>query len=253
MTETLFGGLIAVVILFFVARTLRLSIFWSSFAAAMLPLAVYLFISLGAIPEGDILAIHFVLYIITAVVLGVYASIQKVNRMHWAPRLITGFFVFLVIFNAALLSISSHGLPIWLGNILLPNPQQQTLHTAFPGLIPHDRNKLYEPHLQELEAQKALGWQVSLQGLDQLRHDVASNIVLIVRDKNNAPLQADKATLSLLRMANSLDDHRISLEQVEPGRYQTKLNLPDAGRWIVELEITRGADHFLMQEPIFIQ
>ena len=174
------------------------------------------------------------------------------EKMHWAPRLIIVFFVGLVIFNAALLSVSMHGLPDSLANLLLPHSGQQKLHTAFPGVVPHEANRLYEPHLRHLEQQRNLGWQVDMTGLEGLHSDVTGVVAIKVRDAQGNPVAADSVTLDLWRMANSGDDRKLQLQLAADGAYTSPIMLPDSGRWIAELHIVRGQDNFLKQQTLFI-
>src|SRR5665647_3839129 len=129
MTETLFGGLLLAVALFLGSRRLVLSNFWAGILSGALPFIAYLAYSARQWPGGDVLTIHFVVYLATAGVLMSFGGIQrKKQKMHWAPRLIIAFFVGLVIFNAALLSISMHGLPDSLANLYTsPSPRDGLL------------------------------------------------------------------------------------------------------------------------------
>lgn len=254
MTETLFGGLLLAALLFFASRRLGLSNFWAGILSGALPFLAYLAYSSQHWVGGDALAIHFAIYLANAGLLMVFGGMQqKKQKMHWVPRLIIGFFVCLVILNAALLSIASRGLPDALTGLFLPNPSQQTVHTAFPGLIPHDRNKLYEPHLQRVEQQRNLGWQVSITGLDQLHSDKPQSISVTVLDSKGQPIQAAEVTLGLWRMADSRDDRKLALKEADPGIYRAEITLPDAGRWLSELYIERGQDQYLKQQSLFVE
>jgi hypothetical protein len=65
-TETLFGGLIAVVILYFVARRAGLPNFWSALLSGGVPFLAYLVYCLKYGFHGDVLTIHLVVYWATA-------------------------------------------------------------------------------------------------------------------------------------------------------------------------------------------
>ena len=253
MTETLFGGVLLAILLFFVSRRLGLSSFWASILSGALPFTLYLLYSRQHATGGDVLTVHFAVYLATAGVLMVFGGMQK-NRqkLHWGPRLIIGFFVVLVGFQALLMSISIRGLPDFISGIFLPNPNHVKMHTAFPGLIPHDLNKLYEPHLQQMEQQRNLGWQINLDGLKDLHEQTAGKVTVTVLDKQQQPLQAAEVTLGMWRMANSHDDHKLNLQEIKPGVYQTDVLLQDAGRWIAELHIERGTDSFISQQTLFV-
>lgn len=251
-TETLFGGLLAVVALYFLTRRIGLSNYWSALLSGALPFLAYLGYSMSVGFEGDVLAIHLTIFMATAGVLGVFGGMKREKAgMHWAPKLLIAFFALLVVFNAALLSISMHGLPDAVFAWFLPKSQSSSpVHTGFPGAVPHDRNKLYEPHLQRMEQQRNLGWKISIKGLDDLHKNKPAGVVFSVRDKDGQPLAGAKFALSLWRMANSADDRRLEVEELAPGEYGIDLNLADAGNWIAEIYIERGEDTYLMQQPV---
>jgi hypothetical protein len=253
-TETLFGGLLAVVALYFLARRVGLSNYWGAFLSGALPFLAYLGYSMSVGFKGDVLTIHLVIFMATAGVLGVFGGMKRSKEgMHWAPKLLIAFFSLLVVFNAALLSIAMHGLPDFVFRWFLPKSENTTaIHTGFPGAVPHDRNKLYEPHLQRIEQQRNLGWNISMKGLDVLRKTVPSEVLVSISDKEGKPLTGAKVSLALWRMANSADDRRLQLEDRGDGSYAIHLNLADAGNWISEIYIERGEDSYLMQQPITV-
>src|ERR1051325_1725127 len=254
MVETLFGGLLVAAALFFASRRLGLSNFWAGLLSGVLPFVAYLFYGTQHVVGGDVLAIHFAVYLANAGLLMVFGGMQqKKQKMHWAPRLIIVFFVGLVVLNGLLLSISIRGLPDNISGIFLPNPNQRRVHTTPPGLIPEDQNKLYEPHLQQLEQQRNLGWQITMDGIKDIREDAQGKVTVTVLDKAGQPVQSALVTLGLWRMANSHDDHKLSLAEISPGVYQSDITFPDAGRWITELNIERGAERYLKQQTLFVE
>ncbi|MEZ0232121.1 MAG: FixH family protein [Methylophilaceae bacterium] len=253
MTETLFGGLLLAAFLFFTSRRLGLSNFWAGILSGAIPFIAYICYSTRYWPGGDVLAIHFAVYLATAGLLMVFGGMQqKKQSMHWGPKLIVGFFIGLVVLNASLLSIAMRGLPDSIAGIFLPNPDNQTVHTTFPGLIPHDRNKLYEPHLQQIEQQRNLGWQVSVDGFGVIKSKVGQTVKVTLRDANNQPIHGADIRLALWRMANSADDRKLSFKETGDGVYTAELLLPDEGRWITELYIQHGEDDFLKKQSLYV-
>ena len=253
MTETLFGGLVVAALLFFVIRKVGLSNFWAGILSGVLPFIAYIAYSTQHWPGGDVLTIHFAVYLANAGLLIVFGGMQKKKEvMHWAPKLIITFFVCLVLLMAMLLSISSRGLPDRLARLILPNPSNSQVHTGFPGVIPHDRNKLYESHLQDIEQQKKLAWNVNVQGLDVLKNNLASNVVIKLTDKQNQPIIAATVTIELWRLANSADDQTVQFAEVKPGEYHAILRLMDEGLWLTDLEIVKGDAHYALKQPISV-
>ncbi|MEZ0238882.1 MAG: FixH family protein [Methylophilaceae bacterium] len=253
MTQTLFGGLLAVVFIFIIGRKLNLSSYWSAILAGLLPFLGYLGYGVSHPQDGDVLAIHLVVFMATAAVLGVFSiTWKKKEKMHWAPKLIIAFFIMLAILNAALLSVATHGLPDWVTSLILPSEDQQQVHTVFPGVIPHDRNKLYEPHQQQIEQQRHLGWQVEMEGLDDLKGGVRQTLKLTLRDAQGQPIAADRVMLGFWRMANSKDDRTMRLQPAGAGIYQGEAMLSDAGRWVVEIHIERGKDVYHTKKSLLV-
>jgi nitrogen fixation protein FixH len=253
MTETLFGGLILAAALFFASRRLGLPNFWAGVLSGLLPFLLYIIYASQHWAGGDVLAIHFAVYLANAGVLSVFGSLQqKKHSMHWAPRMIIGFFIFLVILNAVLLSIASRGLPNGIASFILPNPDKQKVHTAFPGTVPHDKNKSYQGHLARVEQQRELGWQATLQGVEGLQSKQPALIGLLLLDKEGLPVQAAEVKLGLWRVANSRDDQSLHLKETEPGLYQGELTLPDAGRWLAEIVIQKDDDNYRRQQQLFL-
>ncbi len=251
MTQTLFGGVLLASALFFFSRRLGLSNFWAGIFSGVLPFILYLVYSQQHWAGGDVLTIHFAVYLASASLFVVFGGMQKKNQtMHWAPRLIIGFFIGLVVLNAVFLNIAMRGIPDFVSNFLLPNEQNQTIHTAFPGVVPHDRNKLYESHLKQIEAQRDLGWQVQLDGLDSLTSGQAHTVTLHLLDKQGAAISHADVQMIMWRLANSRDDQQFVFKETSAGNYQASMSLPDAGRWLSELHIQLGVNSFLKQLPV---
>lgn len=253
MTETLFGGLLVAAILFFLVRKAGLSNFWAGVLSGVLPFITYIAYSSKHWPGGDVLTIHFAVYLANAGLLIVFGGMQKKKEnMHWAPRVIIGFFMGLLLLNAILLSVATRGLPDLITRSFLPNPANRQVHTGFPGVIPHDRNKLYESHVQKIEQQKNLGWNVEIQGLDVLKNNLASNITIKLSDKQRQPIVAATITIEFWRMANSADDQTIRFSETKPGEYHAMLRLSDQGLWLSDLEIVKGEAHYALKQPITV-
>lgn len=253
MTETLFGGLLLAAIIFFVTRRLGLTNFWAGILSGVVPFLAYIFYSRQHWSGGDVLTIHFAVYLANAGLLMVFGGMQqKQQTMHWGPRVIIGFFIVLVLLNALFLSISMRGLPDQVTSFFLPNPDHQKIHTAFPGIIPHDQNKLYEPHLQNIEQQRQLGWQVSATGLDKLVSAKPALVTIHLLDKDQKAITSAQVRIGMWRMANSRDDRQFDLKEINAGTYQAEILLPHEGRWLSELSIKQGDNAYLKQQQLFI-
>jgi len=253
MTETLFGGLILAAFIFFVTRRLGLSNFWAGILSGVVPFLAYVAYSSQHWAGGDVLTIHFAVYLATAGLLMVFGGMQqKKQTLHWGPRIIIGFFISLVMLNALLLTISTRGLPDKISGMFLPNPENQKIHTAFPGIIPHDRNKLYEPHLLQIEQQRKLAWQVDIAGLKKLQSKKPQLVKITVLDNQKQPVIGGQVRLGMWRMANSRDDRIYDFKEAGAGIYEAELLLPEEGRWLSELSIQQGENSYLKQQQLLV-
>ncbi|MCB5185066.1 FixH family protein [Methylobacillus gramineus] len=253
IAETLFGGLLFAIALFFIIRRLGLSNFWAAVLSGALPFVSYIVYCTQHWAGGDVMAIHFAVYLANAGLLGVFGGMQqKQQSMHWAPKLIIAFFICLVISNAALLSIAGRGLPQGLTSLFLPHPENQRVHTGFPGVMPHDRNKSYQPHLQQLEQQQELGWKLSLRGLDVLQPDHEQSITAHLQESDGHAITGAAVQLNFWRMANSRDDKVYEAVEQDPGEYVSQVTLPDSGRWVVEVLVKQGDQRYRKQQSLFI-
>jgi nitrogen fixation protein FixH len=254
MTETLFGGLLISLILFFGARAIRLSGFWAGIVSGALPFLSYLYYSQQHWAGGDVLTIHFAVFLASGGLLMVFAGMQdKKQSMHWGPKVIVSFFIILVLLNAMFLSISTRGLPDALVRWILPNPEQQQVHTAFPGLVPHDKNQLYQPHLQQIEKQRQLGWKLDTSALKAIQLGIKQPIVFKLQDAQDQAVTHANITLGLWRMANSMDDKKLQFDEISPGVYQSQLELQQEGRWIADINVQRGENSLHQQQAVFVE
>ena len=251
LTETLFGGLLFTVLIFFITKKVGIANFWSGVLGAVLPFLGYLYYASSNWPSGDILAIHFVVYLASAAVLVVFWKGQSNKEpMHWAPKLMIAFFVFLVALMAMFISLSSQGVPGVFAKLFLPNSEGKSIHTAFPGVIPHDRNKLYESYLKEAAQQKELGWTVEVSGVDTIKVGAPSELSLRLLDKQHQPIRGALISMEFWRMAKSSDDVKVTFSEVSNGLYKTKVNLQDQGLWVTTLEIASGEQKYSGKQSI---
>lgn len=149
---TLFGGALLIVVAYFALGTLRLPNYWRAVISGGLVLLAYVVMAMRQWPGLDTLAIHGVVFIATAAILSLRGArrTETATKLHWAPKLLIGFFLVLFLVDGALIYIASHGLPAPLAK-LMPNAGQGGAHTAFPGVTPHgeDAAKAVNAHLKE--------------------------------------------------------------------------------------------------------
>ena len=259
MTITLFGGAALIAVLYFGLRLAGVSNYWSGVIGGALPTLGILFYSLGHWPGGDVVALHLALYVSTATVLTLTGGSErkKGQRMqfHWIPMLFVSFFLVLAVIMAAFVTISISGLPTSVAQWFLPNAANKTVHTAFSGEVPHDEAaaKAVSQYLNRSERQRQLGWQAEVTGLDRLKPNQPSEVVVSVSDKMQRPLEGAVVKLSIKHPADGADMSKAaSLEAVAPGRYRALVSMEQPGQWVAILLIERGQEKFETAKEIIV-
>jgi len=244
---TLFGGLAAVLVLYAVGGWVRnLPPMLRAVLAGVVPLIAYFALIVGQWPGLDVVAMHISVFLAAALVLYAFNQFRQrgAGRMHWAPKLLTGFFIGLVFLNAALLQISTKGLPEplaswWLGS------EGGPVYSGFSGVVSHSQNaaKAVSSELNETYRESRLGWQVEFSGLEGM--GLSRMIQVRVKDRTGLPVDRVEAVLFLQRPGATTPTLSLPLIATEAGVYTGSLSLPSAGRWLLELRLRQnGIVHF---------
>lgn len=240
---SLFGGLAAVLVLYVIGgRIRRLAPMLRALLAGIIPLVTYFALILDRWPGLDVVAIHISVFLAAALVLFALTQFRQRGgeRLHWAPRLLIGFFVGLVCLNAALLYISTQGLPEpiarwWLGS------RGGAVYSGFSGVVPHGENaaKAVSSQLSEAHRESLLGWQVEVSGLDGAGN--TRSIQVRVRDRTGLPVDRAQAELRLQRPGAAPGQVQ-SLKAAEAGVYIGSLVLPAPGLWLADVQLKQDGD-----------
>jgi nitrogen fixation protein FixH len=241
---TLFGGLGAVLALYAIGGFFRsMPPMLRALLAGVLPLVGYFILVIGHWPGMDVVAIHISVYLAAALVLFAMTQFRRrgVERMHWAPKLLAGFFITLVFINATLLYISTQGLPEpigrwWLGSDGGP------VYSGFSGVVPHGQSaaRAVSSELSEAHRESLLGWQVEVTGLDSAER--TRTVQVRVKDRTGLPVDRVAAEVRLQRPGAAAPALILPLDAADAGVYSGTLALPAAGRWLVELRLTQGGE-----------
>lgn len=241
---TLFGGLAAVSVLYAVGGAIRgLSPMLRGVLAGVIPLVAYFALIIGRWPGLDVVAIHISVFLAAALVLFALTQFRQrsAGRMHWAPKLLTAFFIGLVFLNATLLHIATKGLPgpiarWWLGG------DHNAVYSGFSGVVAHGQAaaKAVSSELSEAHRESQIGWQVELSGLDS--DGLTRPVQVRVRDRTGLPVERVRAELSVSRPGAAAPALTLPLDAVEAGVYIGALTLPAAGRWLAELRLVQGGE-----------
>ena len=239
---TLFGGLVAVLAVYALGGLIRsLPPILRAVLAGLVPLLGYFVLIIGRWPGLDVVAIHISVYLAAALVLFALTRFRQASsgRMHWAPKLLTAFFLGLVVLNATLLYIATKGLPgpiaqWWFGS------EGKTVHSGFSGVVAHGQGaaKAVSSELSETHRELQLGWQVEVDGW--AAQGTTHALVVRVRDRTGLPIEGVRAELQLSRPGAAQPTSTLALAAGAPGEYSGVLVLPASGRWLAELRLTAG-------------
>lgn len=241
--STLFTGLAAVLLLYWAGGYLRaLPAVLRALLASCIPLLVYFLSIVGRWPGLDVVAIHISVFLAAGLVLYILTLQRRrsAGRIHWVPKLLVAFFAGLTVINASLLYIATQGLPEplarwWLGS------DGGAVYSGFSGVVPHhqDAAKAVSAALSQAYDESRLGWQVEVEGLDAAAGPVRQ-VQVRARDRTGLPLTQLQAEVLLLRPGSPAPQAQLTLQAAGAGLYVGQLELPERGRWIVELRLADG-------------
>lgn len=256
MITTLFGGAVVIALIYFALRAMKVSNYWCGVISGVIPTVGIVAYGMNHWPGGDVMTIHLAVYVATATVLTLAGSSRGgANKgVHWIPGLIIGFFVALAVLMALFISIAVRGLPPELAQFFMPGKQTR-IHTAFSGEVPHDAEaaKTISGYMKKSERMRQLGWQVQVEGLDALKLGTPANLKVVLRDKENQPIDDAKVSLTLKRPATSQPDREQAIAGHGKGTYQGLVQFDTPGQWVAILEILHDQDKFETAREILVQ
>lgn len=239
------GGVLAELLLFLMLQRLfRLDSKAAAMAVALLAILIYVPWAILTWPGADVFAIHLAIYLTVAYALGMVGG--RVGRgWHWAPALIVGFFVIVIVTNVVFLGVAEQGITGLFAR-LLPKPQgSEVVDSRFPGTVSHDyqeKEALYNAYLEQVEVQTARGWQVRKGWLYKPVVDQPATFIVVVSDRDQRPVSGARVSGRFLRTSNSRDDFAFEMSEVAPGEYRSELRMPLHGLWELVLQVRRGED-----------
>ncbi len=257
MFQTLFGGALLIIALYYLLRAFGVSNYWRSVISGTFSVTAYLAISVMKWPGGDVVSMHMAVFLSTATVLALIGARQPgvAKRLHWGPKLIIGFFLLLFVIDGGLLMISGQGVPPSVAKWLLP-PAKNSIkppHTAFSGVVPHGEEsaKTINQFMKNAEKQRRLGWEVHILGLDGLRLQTHPTTVSVTAHEAHAePLQGAIVKLIVTRPGLAQPEVQTTLVETDPGVYRGQVTMALPGMWVAAVQLQRGDDLFEMQQNI---
>ncbi|VAX01589.1 hypothetical protein MNBD_GAMMA22-2016 [hydrothermal vent metagenome] len=243
MIVTLSSGVLIITIIFFVLKWLT-KIPSNSIGAIVAVITLVVFMPLAIIywPGGDVFAIHLAIYMITVYGLSVVASRREKNSgVHWAPVTIIGFFVLLVLVDSFFVTIADKGLSSQVADLVLPKSDDDSDATYnYPGKVVHDyyqKENLYNEYLENVEARKKSQWTIRKGWLSLPVINELTIFQVEIKDKDAKSITQAKITGKFIRYSNSKLDTNFTMVYIKDGVYQSKISLPEPGRWGLVLKI----------------
>ena len=250
---SIFGGILLTAILFALARSLKLSNFWAAVISAALPSAAYMAYSVANWPGLDVLTMHVVTFPTVALLLFQIGGSKDApyQKIHWAPKLMIGFFVIITVILGGFVYIAGHGVPTSVAQWLLPNIEGKTVHTGFAGVVAHggEASKSIAHH-RNMESKLArLGWNVEVAGLDALREGLPGEVSVVLRDNSGSGVQNVSVNLALGRPGQS-SQQMFKLTPAGDGHYRARVVLPTSGEWLAQLVLVHADERIAFERVV---
>lgn len=252
---TIFGGMLLTAMLYGGARLARLSNYWAAVFGAAIPSFAYLVYAIGQPVGLDVVTMHIIAYPTVAVLLGMLNSpkARRDSRMHWAPKLLIGFFLALMVIMASFVYIAGQGVPPAVAQYLLPNIKGKNVHTGFAGVVEHqqDAAKGIGHHLKMEDKLARLGWQVEVNGLAGLHAGSQAPISVHVVDAAGRMVDAVAVSLTWNRPGQP----GLSSLALSAGADGYHGNLPGlaAGAWVAKLQLAKGPDNIVLEHTLEVR
>lgn len=261
MAMTIPSGVLLLILLYLIFyRFTPLNAKQSGLIISLLALAIYLPIALLYWPGADVLALNITVFFMVSYLLGMLFSHReklmlenqgavKTKWFHWGPAVIVGFFVVILIVDAVFVTLSKEGLPEGLQQILIRKDNgKPRSDMQFPGVMYNNYQKKeqkYNQYLRQLEKIDKRGWILRKGWLESPpTADQTGIFQFVIEDPQGNYLQDAIVSGRFMRASDSKDDVEFTMDEVKPGIYQARLNLPYAGLWHVNIDFTIDDDNF---------
>ncbi len=250
---SIFGGMLLTVLLYGAARMVRLSNFWAAVAAAGLPCVAYLIYASSVRPGLDVVTLHLVAFPTVSVLLfQLYAKKPGGDlKVHWVPKLLIAFFVFITVVLGGFVYIAGNGLPPALASRLLPNAEGKTLHTGFAGVVEHGEEaaKSIAQQRNITARLEQLGWNVEVSGLDGLEVERVNEVEIRLRGADGAGVVGQRIQLALSRPGQTNVGGEV-LPEVGEGVYRGSVALPADGVWLASIRLSGGGREIVLEHAV---
>jgi len=142
-------------------------------------------------------------------------------------------------------TLAERGLSSPLARLLLPPTAEdaRVVNSGFPGVMSHDfqkKEELYNRYLEQVERQRARGWQVQKGWVSDPHADAPAKFQIAVTDREGRPLRGAAVRGQFLRPADGRLDLDFEMQEVDAGVYRAAVTLPAPGTWNLVLEVRKG-------------
>lgn len=221
-------------------------------ATAVAVAAVGVYLPLAAVywPGLDVVAMHLAVYLVACYAFAIIAgSLRRSGgrRFHWGPAAIVGFFAVLLAVDSVFILLAERGLPGALARYVLPATRgpAEEMTFAFPGVVTEDyreRGIRFASYRQRLQRQQERGWQVRKGWLRRPVLGEPAVFKVVATTRTGEPLRDAEVQGVFIRPSNSRLDVAFRMQEIEPGQYQTVLELPAAGAWNLVLTLRQDEE-----------
>lgn len=125
---------------------------------------------------------------------------------------------------------------------------------SFNGLDtdePYDRGLRYNQEIARLEAQRALGWDVSMDFA--ARGALAADIAVDLADGAGQPLTGASVEAELRRPASEGFDFTQPLTAIGPSRHSGQIAFPLPGQWEVRLHVSHPDGDYRLDRRVLVE
>lgn len=240
---TLFGGMLVTALFYALGRRLRLSNFWAALSAGGITSFAYLAHGVvDGLPGLDVITLHLVAYPTVSVLLyQLYGEKARHDAaMHWAPKLMLGFFALLTVLYGGFVHVASQGLPPAVAAWFLPGANDKRVHTGFAGVVEHDRSaaKGVSQQLALEHRLRSMGWRIEVDGLEALQAERAQPLAVRVIGPDDLGVEGLDVTLQWSRPGQAAGtEQRLATEG--GGIYRGTAEPLSSGRWVAHVVIER--------------
>lgn len=256
MFETLFGGALTIIVLYYLLRAFGMGNYWRGVISGIVPVIGYLGMSASNWPGGDVISMHLAVYLATATVLTVVGARKRgeMKRLHWGPKVIIIFFLALFVIDGSLLVVSGQGVPQAVAKWILP-PAKKTdhaAHTAFSGVVPHGEEaaRSISQFRASTDKQNRLGWNVSVAGLEKIVQGRQASVAVTSRGADGQPLRGATAAMAVSRPGMAKPEQILDLVETDPGVYRTQITVERSGIWLAAIRLQHGKDRYEVQQQL---